>query len=213
MPEKIKLCIYNAQSLINKFITVMQYIQDNKIDIFCINETFLNNNITNINLLNNYTMIRQDRDKRGGGVAIIINKRVQYCNNIGNRVKRETKRCIYLKWNSQCEFLAKSKPSEQVYWRVIKNVESGNEINKQSILPNIQSNLEKASIFANYYEKIFNNSSFDRNFDSIFNNQSVFEPISVEEIVLAINISKSTNSTGIFLLRYLKICLHVQSNI
>ena len=73
MPEKIKLCIYNAQSLINKFITVMQYIQDNKIDIFCINETFLNNNITNINLLNNYTMIRQDRDKRGGGVAIIIN--------------------------------------------------------------------------------------------------------------------------------------------
>ena len=78
MPEKIKLCIYNAQSLINKFITVMQYIQDNKIDIFCINETFLNSNITNIMVLKNYIMIRQDRDKRGGGVAIIMNNWVQY---------------------------------------------------------------------------------------------------------------------------------------
>ncbi len=78
MSEKIKLCIYNAQSITNKFITVMQFIQDNKIDIFCINETFLTNKITNINLLNNYTLIRQDRDKRVGGVAIIINKRIQY---------------------------------------------------------------------------------------------------------------------------------------
>jgi hypothetical protein len=52
------------------------------------------------------------------------------------------------------------------------------------------------TIFANYFDKIFNNSSFDRNFHSIFNNQPDFEPISLEETVMAINTSKSTNSTG-----------------
>ena len=117
-------------------------------------------------------------------------------NNIGNRIKRETKRCINQKWNSQCEFLAKSKPSEQVYWKVIKNVESGNTLNKQSILPNIRLNFKKASIFAKYYKGIFNNSSFDRKFGAMFTKKEVFEPISVEETVLAIKTSKSTNSTG-----------------
>jgi hypothetical protein len=55
----------------------MQFIQENKIAIFCINEIFLDNKILNINLQNNYTLIRQDRDKSGGGVGIIINKRIQ----------------------------------------------------------------------------------------------------------------------------------------
>ncbi len=95
-------------------------------------------------------------------------------NTIGNRIKRETKRCINQKWNSQCEFSAKSKPTEQVYWKVIKNVESGNSLNKQSILRDIRSNFEKASIFAYYYEEIFNNSSFDRKIEDIFTTQEVF---------------------------------------
>jgi hypothetical protein len=53
------------------------------------------------------------------------------------------------------------------------------------------------SIFANYYEGIINNSSFDRKFEDIFTKQEVFEPIPLEETVLAIKTSKSTNSTGI----------------
>ncbi len=92
--------------------------------------------------------------------------------------------------------MAKSKPSEQVYWKVIKNVESGNTLNKKSILPYIRSNFAKAWVFADYYGGIFNNSSFDRKFEDIFTKQEVFEPISLGETVLVIKTSKSTNSTG-----------------
>jgi hypothetical protein len=44
----------------------------------CLNETFLNENTTHVNLINNYTMVRNDRKKRGGVVAFIINNRITY---------------------------------------------------------------------------------------------------------------------------------------
>ena len=74
MNNKIKICLYNCQSITNKSHSINQYMSDNKIDILCLNETFLNESIKSINLLNNYYVIRQDRKQKGGGVAFILHK-------------------------------------------------------------------------------------------------------------------------------------------
>jgi exonuclease III len=78
MSDTINICLYNAQSYNNKYISINQCIQSNKIDILCLNETFLNEKITHVNLMNNYSMVRNDRQTRGGGVAFIINNRINY---------------------------------------------------------------------------------------------------------------------------------------
>jgi exonuclease III len=406
MSNSINICLYNAQSYVNKFFSINQFIQDNKIDIMCLNETFLNDKITNINLIHNFTILRNDRkEKRGGGVAFIINKRINYTllksksthdyeylaieiissnekitllninthpqsktnynfiekivksttnkiicvgdmnatniawycnstnkrgkflesicdknnlnivnqnrptsrkstniidlvlcsemlihrisdmvvdltfdpsdhwpvwfklifspgksmikkinwdllksdlesqfkdkidvilskeefeikasnfsktitdcldnntcevektshiiniptylfnlikvkkklkrvftkthdpeisnmiNNISNKIKRHNKRLMQEKWNNHCAFLAKSKPSEQVYWRIIKQVEAGNIPNSTNILPNTPIAKDKAKILADFYEDVFMNDFFDRNFENIF---------------------------------------------
>ena len=78
MNNKVKISIFNVQSILNKLHSINNYINENKIDILCLNETFLHNNITNLNLLKQYTIIRNDRIGRGGGVAIIINKLIKF---------------------------------------------------------------------------------------------------------------------------------------
>ena len=58
----------------NKIYDVNNFITFNKLDILYLNETFLNEKITNINSLSNYHLIRNDRLSRGGGDATIIRK-------------------------------------------------------------------------------------------------------------------------------------------
>ncbi len=41
----------NAQSYVNKFVSINQFIQENIIDIMCSNETFLNEKITIIDII------------------------------------------------------------------------------------------------------------------------------------------------------------------
>ncbi len=435
MSNSINICIFNAQSFNNKCFSIYQYIKENEIDIMCLNETFLHKDINNVNLLNNFSMLRQDREKRGGGVAIIIHKRLKhrilkskstldyeyiaieicsanekvtllnaythpksktkynfienimkltsnkiicvgdlnatniawFCmssnnrgkeleklcsennliianndtptsrkstniidmiicsdrlinriedlkvdttfdvsdhwpvrfkleftpgassidkinwtkfqeemdssicnkvtninstddleieaqfigdhiksvisnntvkvevkshdlkvpkdilslikykkklmrlyssthdqviknivNNIANKIKRCTKRLSNEKWNDQCAFLALKKPSEQVYWKILKQIETGNQPKDPTILPNTESPKEKADIMANFYENIFQNNYFDRNFENIFDpGEQEYPMISVNETVEAIKSTKSTNSTGV----------------
>ena len=78
MNNKVKISIFNVQSILNKLHSINNYINENKIDILCLNETFLHNSIKNLNLLKQYTIIRNDRIGRGGGVAIIINKLIKF---------------------------------------------------------------------------------------------------------------------------------------
>ncbi len=100
------------------------------------------------------------------------------------------------KWNDQCAFLADSKPSEKVYWRIIKRIDSGNNSSNPIILPNTPLPKDKATILADFYENIFKNDFFDRNFENIFDPGEQFDEISINETIEAITSSKSTNSTG-----------------
>ena len=434
MNNKIKICLYNCQSITNKSLSINQYMSDNKIDILCLNETFLNESIKSINLLNNYYVIRQDRKQKGGGVAFILHKHItcdiieskttqdhefiaieitsaeekisllnayvhpksktdfnfvnriakrnskmilvgdlnstniswscnstntrgkrldnicsennlfilnsstptsrkstniidmvicgeilfnriedvtvdtnfdmsdhwpvyfnlsfkpgkpliskinwnnfksdlqlklehkQYAittnedlddeakslsqdvvdlmnkntskvdrksykskipndlfkmikakkklnriysdthdpdiknllNSLSNQIKRFNKKLLNENWNNQCAFLADKKPSEPVYWRIIKQIESGNQPKNQAVLPGIKSSYDKAEIFSDFYGNIFKNNYFDRNFNNIFDpGINEFIPISVEECISVIKSTKSTNSTGI----------------
>ncbi len=117
-------------------------------------------------------------------------------NNISNKIKRHNKRLMQEKWNDHCAFLAKSKPSEQVYWRIIKQVEAGNIPNSTNILPNTPIAKDKAMILAEFYESVFKNDFFDRNFENIFDLGEQYNEITLGETITAIASSKSTNSTG-----------------
>ena len=77
--NKIKIAQLNAHSITNKIFEINEYLSTNKIDILCINETFLHSQNKHINLLKNYKIIRCDRIGRlGGGVAIILNNNIRF---------------------------------------------------------------------------------------------------------------------------------------
>ena len=70
---------WNANSLDKQSQPIEEledFIKNNKIHIIGINETKLQ--ATDQINLNNYNIIRKDRNQHGGGVAIIIDKQIQY---------------------------------------------------------------------------------------------------------------------------------------
>lgn len=77
MTEKINISLLNVQSLNNKSYEIFNYTINKNIDIFCFNETFLTDKISNINHFKNYYFIRNDRKKRGGGTGILINNSIE----------------------------------------------------------------------------------------------------------------------------------------
>ena len=78
MMNNLKVSLYNARSYTNKFTEVNDYITSNHIDIMCLNETWLKHDNKSVNLVKNFTIIRNDRLTRGGGVAIIIHKQIKH---------------------------------------------------------------------------------------------------------------------------------------
>jgi hypothetical protein len=119
-------------------------------------------------------------------------------NNISNKIKRFNKKLLEEHWNQHCAYLATKKPSEQVYWQVIKKIESGTSYKSTTILSSTKRTEEKVKQFSDFYEQIFQNNFSDRNFENIFQpDPQEFAKISIDETLSAINSSKSTNSTGI----------------
>ena len=81
MNNTLKVSLLNAQSYTNKFAEINDFISTNQIDVMCLNETWLKHDKKTANLLKNYTIIRNDRLTRGGGVAIIIERIKKLTNN------------------------------------------------------------------------------------------------------------------------------------
>jgi exonuclease III len=72
--QKIKLCHWNANSISGKIIEFYEFLNDNKIDVACLNETCLKPHM-NLRKHPDFKIIRFDRtDRPKGGVAIIIKK-------------------------------------------------------------------------------------------------------------------------------------------
>ena len=119
-------------------------------------------------------------------------------NNLSIKIKRYNKKLLNENWNDQCAFLADKKPSEPVYWSIIKQIETGNQPKSHTVLPGTKSSEEKAEIFSEFYGNIFKNTYFDRNFSDIFDpGIKEFPIISIEETISVVRSSKSTNSTSI----------------
>lgn len=66
----VELAHINIRSLVPKFNSLKNFIVDNKFDIFALSETWLNSSISNVSVdIDNYNLIRKDRQTRGGGIA------------------------------------------------------------------------------------------------------------------------------------------------
>ena len=75
------LFLSNTRSLVNKIEDLEVVINQNDVDIVCITETWLTNNISNSVVdISNYTLVRKDRsaDKRGGGVCTYIKSSIDF---------------------------------------------------------------------------------------------------------------------------------------
>ena len=69
----------NIRSLTNKFEEFKHIITTYNNDIFCLNETFLDASVTNSEInVDGYNILRNDRNRHGGGVAIYIKNSCKY---------------------------------------------------------------------------------------------------------------------------------------
>ena len=63
----------NVRTIINKFDHFKILISRNPFDIICLNETFCDGSITDNDItLPTYSIVRKDRNRHGGGVAMYI---------------------------------------------------------------------------------------------------------------------------------------------
>ena len=72
----LKIAHLNIQSISNKLDLLKDFLVKNEIDIMCLNETFLTKK--KLIKIQNYKIIRRDRDGRGGGVAILIHESINF---------------------------------------------------------------------------------------------------------------------------------------
>ena len=96
-------CIYfNARSIVNKLDELQLYINKEKVDIIGITETWLNEEISDVELnINDYTIFRHDRlNKTGGGVILLIKKDIKV--NICDDLLEQFEECVW------CYVIAKS---------------------------------------------------------------------------------------------------------
>ena len=76
--DKLRVVVWNAQSVKSKAIPLGDFLHQHKIDIALIVETFLKPDLSLY--IENYTIHRLDRpaETRGGGVAIAVRKPIQH---------------------------------------------------------------------------------------------------------------------------------------
>ena len=69
----LRIIYYNARSLLPKLDELRAVTEAENLDIVCIVETWLSNEISDSELtINNYQILRLDRDRHGGGVIMYI---------------------------------------------------------------------------------------------------------------------------------------------
>lgn len=69
----------NARSILNKLDSLESVLLTVDPDFLAVTETWLSNEIGDAEIAPpNYCIVRKDRATRGGGVAILINKRIRF---------------------------------------------------------------------------------------------------------------------------------------
>ena len=81
--KDFKISHLNITSLPKHMDELKLFMKEISFDILCINETRLDNTINdNIIKIPGYDIVRRDRDRNGGGVAIYIRNIISYKNHI-----------------------------------------------------------------------------------------------------------------------------------
>jgi len=75
----LKFAHLNVRSLVAHFSDIKDILLTNNIDVFGLTETWLNEQISSINIkIDGFDFLRCDRGKRGGGVGIYIRSSINY---------------------------------------------------------------------------------------------------------------------------------------
>ena len=75
--DKFNCCLWNSRSLVNKITSFQSFVYTHNIDLIALIETWLKDHIYSNELLpTNYTMYRNDRTSRGGGVMLAVNSSI-----------------------------------------------------------------------------------------------------------------------------------------
>ena len=77
--KQINIAHLNVNSLFSKKDQISCILKDLSIHILCLNETKIDDSISNDELhIHNYTFVRKDRTRYGGGVGIYVHDNVKY---------------------------------------------------------------------------------------------------------------------------------------
>ena len=78
------LCLahLNCRSLLCKLDEVLSFCHSNQVDVMALTETWLDDTVTDIEVCpcdHNLSVVRRDRNRRGGGVAILLSNHIRFC--------------------------------------------------------------------------------------------------------------------------------------
>jgi len=77
--QNLKLGCLNVRSLLNKVDQLQVFMQEHKFDILAVNETWLDESVTNSEIsIPDCCVIRNDRKRTGGGVCLYVRNGIQY---------------------------------------------------------------------------------------------------------------------------------------
>ena len=77
----LRIAHLNCRSLLSNLDDVLLFIQTHKVDVMTLSETWLDNTITDLEVCpDGYDLLifRRDRNRRGGGVAVLLSRHVRY---------------------------------------------------------------------------------------------------------------------------------------
>ena len=83
-----KIAQLNIRSLIRHIDQFRYFLKDKQIDIICLNETLLDETIDDheVNIIG-YEILRKDRNRNGGGVAVYVRNIINYNLNWGFQLR------------------------------------------------------------------------------------------------------------------------------
>jgi len=78
------LCLahLNYRSILCKLDEVLSFCHSNQVDVMALTETWLDDTVTDMELCpcdHNLSIVRRDRNRRGGGVAILLSNQIRFC--------------------------------------------------------------------------------------------------------------------------------------
>ena len=76
--NNLRILYFNVRSLYPKFDELCAHCDMEKPDVVCLTETWLYKEITELECTPGYKLIRHDRNRNGGGIALYISNKLEF---------------------------------------------------------------------------------------------------------------------------------------